>query len=57
VVQQAIALRQQVKMGLADAVIAATALAHNLPLATRNVDDFKHITGLQIINPFTDSRP
>jgi predicted nucleic acid-binding protein len=39
-------------MGLADAIIAATALVHELPLATRNEDDFKHVTGLRVINPF-----
>jgi toxin FitB len=48
----AIALRQARQMGLADAIIAATALAHGLPLVTRNVDDFKHIAGLKLINPF-----
>jgi len=39
-------------MKLGDAVIAATALEYGVPLVTRNVDDFKHIPGLQIINPF-----
>jgi len=52
VIQRAIALRQQKKMSLADAIIAATALVHDLPLVTRNVDDFKHIAGLKVINPF-----
>ncbi len=52
VIRRAIALRQQRRMSLADAVIAATALAHNIPLATRNVDDFKHVEGLRLINPF-----
>jgi predicted nucleic acid-binding protein len=51
VVQRAIALPQQKKMSLADAIIAATALVHALPLVTRNVDDFKHIVGLELINP------
>ncbi len=37
---------------LADAVIAATALLNNFRLATRNVDDFKMIEELKIINPF-----
>ena len=55
VIQQAIVLRQLRKMSLADAVIAATALAHELPLVTRNVDDFKHIAGLKLINPFAAS--
>jgi hypothetical protein len=52
VATRAIALRQERKMGLADAIIAATALADDLPLVTRNVDDFKHIAGLKLINPF-----
>jgi toxin FitB len=55
VATRAVTLRQARKMGLADAIIAATALAHDLPLVTRNVDDFKHITGLNLINPFAVS--
>ena len=53
IVQRTIALRQENKMGLADAIIAATALVHSLPLVTRNVDDFKRVAGLKLINPFT----
>ena len=49
---RAIALRQQSQMGLADAIMAATALVHRLPLVTRNVDDFKHLAELEIKNPF-----
>jgi hypothetical protein len=52
VIQQTIALRQSRKISLADAVIAGTALAHGLPLATRNTDDFRHIAGLRLVNPF-----
>ena len=55
IIQRAISLRQQKKMRLADAVIASTALTHDLPLVTRNVDDFKHIAGLKLINPFEAS--
>ena len=47
-----IALRQQRKMGLADAIVAATALVHNLTLVTRNEEDFRHVTGLLLLNPF-----
>lgn len=49
--EQAINLRQQRKMSLGDALIAATALDHDLPLATRNTKDFDWISGLQLINP------
>ena len=52
VANQAIDLRQQRKMSLADAIIAATALVHGLPLVTRNVGDYKHIAEINIINPF-----
>lgn len=48
----AIELRRQVSIKLPDAVIAATALAHNLTLVTRNVKDFERIEGLRIYNPF-----
>jgi hypothetical protein len=39
-------------MGLADAIIAATALVHGLNLVTRNDGDFKHVAGLRVVNPF-----
>ena len=52
VIQQAIQLRQQKKMKLGDAIVAATAVAYNIPLVTRNEDDFKHIPGLDLRNPF-----
>lgn len=36
-----------------DAQIAAIALAHKMRLATRNVNDFEHIAGLEVVNPWT----
>lgn len=47
----AIALRQQRKMSLGDALIAATCLEHRLPLATANEKDFTWVDGLEIFNP------
>jgi len=38
-------------ISMADAMIAAIALAHDFTVATRNVRDFEH-TGVSIINPF-----
>ena len=55
-VNRAIALRQQRKMSLADSILAATALENNWELVSRNVDDFKWVTGLRLVNPF-DFRP
>ena len=51
IANQAVMLRQERRMSLADAIIAATALVHGLPLVTRNESDFLHIKGLQLINP------
>jgi predicted nucleic acid-binding protein len=35
-----------------DALIAASAIVHNLKLVTRNIKDFSSIAGLEIINPW-----
>jgi len=47
----AIVLRQQRKMSLGDALIAAACLEHNLPLATANDKDFGWVADLVIHNP------
>jgi len=38
------------KIKLADAVIAATALVHGLSLVTNNIDDFRNIQNLNLLN-------
>ena len=38
-------------MPIKDCLIAATALAHGLTVATRNTDDFRN-AGLTVENPF-----
>lgn len=55
VIRRAIAIRRIRRIGLADAVIAATALSRDIPLVTRNEEDFKDIPELTIINPFSDT--
>jgi toxin FitB len=52
VLDLAVSLRQQRKIGLADSVIAATALIHPHDLATRNTADFAWIPGLKLVDPF-----
>jgi toxin FitB len=57
VLDQAVALRQQRKMSLGDALMAGTALVHGLTLVTRNVEDFHWIQGLSLLNPFDTEPP
>ena len=54
IVLKTIEIRKAKKMKLPDAVIAATALVHDLTLISRNDGDFKNIADLKYINPFTD---
>ena len=51
VVAQAVQVRQQNRIKLPDAIVAATALAHNLVLVSRNTSDFANIPGLVVVNP------
>nr|VFK42609.1 MAG: hypothetical protein BECKTC1821E_GA0114239_102013 [Candidatus Kentron sp. TC] len=51
IIERAISLRQQRRMSLGDALIAATALAHDLKLVTANIHDFDWIEGLEVVNP------
>lgn len=51
VIELAIRLRQQRKMSLGDALIAASCLAQALPFATANTKDFDWIDGLHVYNP------
>ena len=44
--------RMYKKLKLGDAIIAATALAYNFTLVTRNTKDFKNIEGLEVVNPY-----
>lgn len=50
VVAQCVAIRRSRKIRTPDAIIAATAIAHNLTLITSD-NGFKNISGLKIIDP------
>lgn len=43
IIEQAISIRQQKKMSLADSVIAVTCIINNLTLFTYNQQDFQHL--------------
>ncbi len=51
IANRAVKLRQQRRMSLGDAIIAATALEHDLTLVTRNVRDFRWINELTLLDP------
>lgn len=55
VVHQAVRLRQQRRMGLGDAIVAATAIAHDLTLVTHNIQDFRWIGELRLLDPLTEA--
>jgi len=52
IVALVIDLRSSITIKLPDAIIAASALAEDLPLMTCNTGDFKRIAGLVVIDPF-----
>ncbi len=45
-------IRKKHNIKLPDAIIAATALVHELTIITRNAKDFEKIEGLKVINPY-----
>lgn len=53
VIEEATRLRQQRKVSLGDALIAATALDHKLTLITHNTKDFEWIENLVVYDPLS----
>jgi predicted nucleic acid-binding protein len=52
VVELTVKLCKQNKIKLPDAIIAATALLEDLTLVTRNINDFKNIPDIKLLNPW-----
>jgi len=52
IVDQTIIIRKQNRIEVPDAIIAATAIVHNLTLLTRNTADFAKIPNLLLIDPY-----
>ena len=53
IAEKAIEIRKLKKLKLGDAIIAATALLHQMTLLTRNETDFSNLPGLTVVSPFT----
>ncbi len=51
IVDSTIDIRKKYKTKLPDAIIAATALVHNMILITRNISDFRYVKSLPVIDP------
>lgn len=51
IVMQTLEIRKKHQIKLPNAIIAATAMYHNLILITNNEKDFASIKGLKILNP------
>ncbi|OJW69764.1 MAG: hypothetical protein BGO68_05720 [Candidatus Amoebophilus sp. 36-38] len=49
---KAIEVRKLYKLKLPDAIIASTALVYKLTLLTRDINDFKNIKNLKLLNPY-----
>jgi toxin FitB len=55
VLEEAVHLRQQQKISIGDALVAATCLVHRLTLVTHNTKDFTWIAGLTVFDPLANS--
>ncbi len=51
-IDKTIEIRKQHKIKTPDAIIAASAMVLNLTLISRNVNDFKRIKGLKVLDPW-----
>lgn len=52
IVDKTISICKEKRIKLPDGIIAATALNFDLTLLTRNISDFKNISGLKSLNPW-----
>ena len=52
--KQTILIRKKQKIKLPDAIIAATAITHDLTLVTYNRSDFDEISGLKFLVPYIE---
>jgi predicted nucleic acid-binding protein len=55
IVNRTIRICKSSKIKLPYAIIAATAIVHDLKLVTRNITDFKKLDSLELLNPWDTS--
>ncbi len=55
IIEKAVEIRQQKRIKLGDAIIAATALVHQLEVNTRNTKDFVVFPEIKVYNPIKES--
>jgi predicted nucleic acid-binding protein len=51
ITEKTVDIRKAYAIKVPDAIIAATAIHHNLTLVTRNIKDFDKISDLKLLNP------
>ena len=54
VVNKTIDIRKIYRIKLPDAIIAATAIVHDMTVVTRDMSEFRHISGLKILNSWEE---
>lgn len=52
VVSETISLRKNHRIKIPDAIIAASCISNDLILITRNINDFRYIPNVNVINPW-----
>ncbi len=53
IIDRAIIIRKNSRIKVPDAIIAASAIEHGCLLVTHNIEDFKNITDLNVIDPYS----
>ncbi len=53
IIDRAISIRKKLRIKVPDAIIAASAIENECLLITHNIEDFKNITDLTVLDPYS----